>query len=88
MFCLFYEIHALIFQAHIAIANYEKSLRNEGSGRQLKVFTHNIDSLQTKAGSKDVVELEGSLFKTKCLACGHVEENWDNPVCPALLLRG
>uniref|UniRef100_A0A1B6C5V1 Deacetylase sirtuin-type domain-containing protein n=1 Tax=Clastoptera arizonana TaxID=38151 RepID=A0A1B6C5V1_9HEMI len=75
-------------QAHKAIAEFEKYLRNEGCGRQLRVFTHNIDSLQTRAGSKNVVELEGSLFKTQCLSCGHVEENFDNPVCPALTARG
>lgn len=74
--------------AHIALANYEKFLKNEGKGRKLTVITQNIDELHIKAGSKNVIEMHGSLFKTKCTSCGHIEVNHKNPICPVLKGRG
>lgn len=44
----------------------------------------NIDGLHIKAGSTDVVELHGSLWKTRCCHCKAVETNTDMPICPAL----
>lgn len=83
-------IHAIfsLFQAYIAIANYEKYLRDEGKGRKLTIITENIDGLHLLAGSTDVIEMEGNIFKTKCLLCGQVVENRVNPICPSLKGRG
>uniref|UniRef100_A0A1B6EG08 Deacetylase sirtuin-type domain-containing protein n=1 Tax=Clastoptera arizonana TaxID=38151 RepID=A0A1B6EG08_9HEMI len=75
-------------QAHVAIANYERYLRNEGKNRKLTIVTQNVDGLHILAGSSDVIEVEGSIFKTRCLLCGEVVENRDNPICPALKGRG
>lgn len=52
------------------------------------IITQNIDELHTKAGSKNVVELHGTLFKTECLECGTIAENYDSPICPALKGKG
>jgi NAD-dependent deacetylase len=47
---------------HIAIAN----LQNH---RHVSVVTQNIDGLHQRAGSRDVVELHGNIFDTKCTKC-------------------
>jgi len=38
------------------------------------LITQNVDGLHQKAGSKDVIELHGTLHKVKCLSCGHEED--------------
>lgn len=51
------------------------------------VITQNVDGLHQRAGSREVVELHGSLAEVKCLACGsmfareEVQEQivWRNP---------
>lgn len=52
--------------------------------RRLTVITQNIDELHQRAGSLNVIELHGSLFKTECIKCGNVQVNKDVPICPAL----
>jgi NAD-dependent deacetylase len=51
-------------QGHYALAELE----NVGLVRS--VITQNIDGLHTKAGSKKVFEIHGSLRETYCLKCG------------------
>lgn len=68
--------------AHKAIAECEA--RMETQGRRLVVITQNIDQLHMKAGSKNIIELHGTLFKTRCTACDNVEVNNDSPICPSL----
>lgn len=72
--------------AHVAIAECESRLSKQG--RKLVVVTQNIDELHKRAGSKNVLEIHGSLFKTRCTSCGHVAENYRSPICPALAGRG
>ncbi|MGP1376210.1 MAG: NAD-dependent protein deacylase [Bulleidia sp.] len=48
---------------HLFIAEMEKS------GRSLGVVTQNIDGLHQKAGSKNVYELHGSVFRNYCTRC-------------------
>lgn len=76
----------LFQQAHYAIAECEQ--RFESEGRKVTVVTQNIDGLHIAAGSKNVIELHGSLYQTKCLKCGEVRENRDSPICPALQDKG
>ncbi|XP_043446738.1 NAD-dependent protein deacylase sirtuin-5, mitochondrial isoform X3 [Prionailurus bengalensis] len=71
---------------HLAIAECEARLR--GQGRRLVVITQNIDELHRKAGTKNLLEIHGSLFKTRCTSCGVVAENYKSPICPALLGKG
>uniref|UniRef100_A0A914DJ96 NAD-dependent protein deacylase n=1 Tax=Acrobeloides nanus TaxID=290746 RepID=A0A914DJ96_9BILA len=72
--------------AHEAIAKAEAVL--EKQGRKLIVVTQNIDGLHQSAGSKNVVELHGSLFKTRCTKCQAVEVDRNSPICEALRDRG
>ena len=72
--------------AHIAIAEFEKKM--ESKNKKVVVVTQNIDELHRKAGSKNLVELHGSLFKTRCTSCGEIKENRDSPICEALRGKG
>ena len=47
-------------QAHKAIAALE------GAGYDMSVVTQNIDNLHRRAGSKNIVELHGNIFKLRC----------------------
>jgi NAD-dependent deacetylase sirtuin 4 len=39
----------------------------------LPIVTQNVDRLHTKAGSQNVIELHGTLYFVRCLACGAAE---------------
>lgn len=41
----------------------------EANGKNVTVITQNIDSLHTKAGSKNVIELHGSVMRNYCESC-------------------
>lgn len=73
-------------KAHEAIAKAEEQLKSEG--RRLVVITQNIDELHKRAGSKEIIELHGSLFRTRCTKCGRISANHDSPICPALAEKG
>jgi NAD-dependent deacetylase len=53
--------------AHLALA------RLEAEGWVEAVVTQNVDRLHERAGSRDVVEVHGSLRTSSCLECRHVE---------------
>ncbi|XP_013788223.1 NAD-dependent protein deacylase sirtuin-5, mitochondrial-like [Limulus polyphemus] len=72
--------------AHIALAEAEKRLADDD--RRLVVITQNIDELHKDAGTKNLYELHGTLFKTRCTKCGSINENRDSPICPALAGKG
>ncbi|KAK8406790.1 hypothetical protein O3P69_007385 [Scylla paramamosain] len=72
--------------AHLAIAEAEQRLTAEG--RRLVVITQNIDELHKKAGSKEVLELHGSLFRTECTKCQEIRPNTDSPICASLAGKG
>lgn len=50
-------------KAHLALANLEKQ------GKCKAVITQNIDGLHQKAGSKEVLELHGSVLRNNCMSC-------------------
>lgn len=65
--------------AHLALAELEKQ------GKLTAVVTQNIDGLHTKAGSKNVYELHGSIYRNYCMSCGKAysaEEIQDMPNVP------
>ena len=73
-------------QAHRALAELERL----GFGHAL--ITQNIDRLHERAGSKEVVEVHGSIGTSSCPGCGEryplervleLLEQEDAPVCPA-----
>lgn len=72
--------------AHTAIAELEKQLQRHK--RNLTVITQNTDMLHHRAGSKNVLEMYGNVFKTRCTDCGHVSNNHDIPIVPSLRDRG
>lgn len=72
--------------AHLAIAECERRFVREG--RSMKVVTQNIDELHITAGSTDVIQIHGSLFKVRCVKCGVSKVNRDNPICAALADKG
>lgn len=50
--------------AHVKLAEWEKE------GRLAAVVTQNIDGLHQKAGSRNVLELHGSVLRNHCMDCG------------------
>ena len=50
--------------AHYALAELERA------GKLKAVITQNIDGLHQKAGSKNVIELHGSVLRNYCTGCG------------------
>ncbi|XP_048885747.1 NAD-dependent protein deacylase sirtuin-5, mitochondrial isoform X1 [Brienomyrus brachyistius] len=72
--------------AHRAISECEARLSRQG--RSVVVITQNIDELHRRADSRHVLEIHGSLFKTRCVNCGHVAENYKSPICAALHGKG
>lgn len=44
----------------------------EDKGKLKAIITQNIDGLHTKAGSKNVYEIHGSIYKNKCTRCGEI----------------
>ena len=51
-------------KAHLALAALEKSEKLKA------VITQNIDGLHQKAGSQEVLELHGSVWRNYCINCG------------------
>jgi NAD-dependent deacetylase len=51
-------------KAHLALAKLERK------GRLQAIITQNIDGLHQQAGSKNVIELHGSIHRNHCLDCG------------------
>lgn len=52
--------------AHIALAEAQSS------GRVSTVTTQNVDGLHQQAGTKDVLELHGTLSRVVCMSCGEM----------------
>eukprot|EP00095_Tigriopus_kingsejongensis_P007345 snap_masked-scaffold589_size129586-processed-gene-0.32 protein:Tk07345 transcript:snap_masked-scaffold589_size129586-processed-gene-0.32-mRNA-1 annotation:"nad-dependent protein deacylase sirtuin- mitochondrial-like" len=72
--------------AHEAIARFEAQCLLEG--RHCVVITQNVDELHRAAGTQNLLELHGSLFRVRCTQCGVETANRDSPICEALRGRG
>ena len=68
--------------AHTAIAAVEKRFKE--AGKEVVVITQNIDGLHKRAGSENIIELHGNLFKVRCTSCEAVTVNHDSPIVEAL----
>jgi NAD-dependent deacetylase len=55
--------------AHVALAELE------ARGLVQALITQNVDRLHAAAGSRDVIEVHGSIASAVCLACGRREEH-------------
>lgn len=67
---------------HYALAKLE-----ERYGDGFTLATQNVDGLHQTAGNRNVLEVHGSLRRTRCLGCERVEDRGleplgDRPVCP------
>ena len=56
-------------------------------GENFTLVTQNVDGLHLQAGSRNVLEIHGSLRETRCLGCAKVENRGlealeDRPCCP------
>ena len=60
---------------HLALARLETAL--EG---RVTLATQNVDGLHRQAGSKNVIELHGCLWRVRCVSCHREEENRDVPL--------
>lgn len=74
-------VHAKPNKAHLALSKIE----NEGLLKA--VITQNIDGLHQLAGSKEVLELHGSIHRNYCMKCqksyelNYILESYEIPIC-------
>ena len=61
--------------AHLALAKLERT------GHLDTVITQNIDGLHQAAGSRRVVELHGSVLRSRCVRCGRRFEGMEPVLC-------
>ena len=68
----FYEFYRAKMLALDAQPNaaHKKLAEWEHEGKLTAVVTQNIDGLHQKAGSKNVLELHGSVYRNHCMNCG------------------
>ena len=59
---------------HEVIARWEESFPT------VSLITQNIDGLHQKAGSKNILELHGNIWKLRCTQEGTITENYDTPM--------
>ncbi|MFB0565478.1 MAG: NAD-dependent deacylase [Candidatus Aminicenantaceae bacterium] len=59
---------------HRILAEWEKIFS------EFSLITQNIDGLHWKAGSKNIVELHGNIWKMRCTEEGTITENYDSPL--------
>jgi NAD-dependent deacetylase len=52
--------------AHLAISKIEEQKKGD-----TWVLTQNVDNLHRLAGSKNIIELHGNIFKLSCIRCGY-----------------
>ncbi|HYP43341.1 MAG TPA: NAD-dependent deacylase [Candidatus Nitrosocosmicus sp.] len=52
--------------AHLAISKIEEQKKGDSW-----VLTQNVDNLHRLAGSKNIIELHGNIFKLSCIICGY-----------------
>lgn len=68
-FYTFYREKMLYLDAEPNSA-HKKLAELEQAGKRVTVVTQNIDGLHQKAGSRNVLELHGSVHRNKCMNCG------------------
>jgi NAD-dependent deacetylase len=71
-FVSFYQMRIIENIKHKPHAGHEILARWEEKGYVKRVLTQNVDGYHTAAGSKDVVELHGTLSTVHCNSCGFV----------------
>ncbi len=67
--------------AHYAVTELEK--RSD----KFLLLTQNVDNLHQRAGSKNVLELHGNIFRTQCRSCGKITNHRIESECSGLIHR-
>jgi NAD-dependent deacetylase len=62
---------------HLALARLQDEL--ERSGRSFTLITQNVDRLHQEAGSREPLELHGTLWIWRCTSCGRESEEREIP---------
>lgn len=60
--------------AHKALVSLEKRTSD------FTLITQNVDGLHEEAGSKNIIELHGNIWKVRCTGCGIAGKNHDLPI--------
>jgi NAD-dependent deacetylase len=61
--------------AHVTIAGWQHRFPD------LTLVTQNIDGLHQKAGSHDVIELHGNIWRARCVTCSMTSESNEHRAC-------
>jgi NAD-dependent protein deacetylase/lipoamidase len=61
-------------------AGHRALARLESAGAQFALITQNVDGLHRAAGSRNVIELHGSIWRLRCLDCAREMENREAPL--------
>jgi NAD-dependent deacetylase len=69
-------------RGHTLLADLARARQADGLGHQggVTIVTQNIDGMHQRAGSEEVLELHGSLWRVRCQVCGTVDTNLDVPM--------
>ena len=86
----FYKFYKekMLFPSARPNAAHKKLAELEQKGKLRAVITQNIDGLHQAAGSKNVVELHGSVHRNYCMRCGksfdlnYIVDSKGIPACP------
>ncbi len=54
---------------HYALVDIERHFE------EFTIITQNIDDLHRRAGTKNLIELHGNIYRDKCTKCGHLQES-------------
>jgi len=60
--------------AHYALAEMEKRAKG------FTLITQNVDGLHGKAGSANIIEMHGNIWRTRCTVCEDLSDNYDVPI--------
>ena len=77
----------MLFPEAIPSTTHKKLAELEKDGKLKGIITQNIDGLHQKAGSKNVIELHGSVLQNYCEKCGmfydvnYIIQSDNIPVC-------
>jgi NAD-dependent deacetylase len=62
--------------AHLALAALEAEVED------FVLLTQNVDGLHARAGSRNVIEIHGNVFRTRCEGCGRVDRLPEEALVP------
>jgi NAD-dependent deacetylase len=60
--------------AHHALVELERRYE------RFRLITQNVDGLHAAAGSRNLIELHGNIWKVRCIQCNEIYENRDIPI--------